>query len=156
MLSLDDVSIFITVVTQKNFSDAARRLKMSPSAVSKRIARLKSALSAKLINRSSHGVSLTSAGSTFFNRCGDILPVVESAALEVRGLYNDSDPGGPLRIYTTVGVGTKLIAPLMPSFLENYPNISATLMTHSENFPLTGSGVDVFVRSRDIKFETKP
>jgi DNA-binding transcriptional LysR family regulator len=155
MFSLDDVSVFITVVTQKNFSDAARTLKMSPSAVSKRIARLESELNAKLINRSSHGISLTSAGSTFFARCADIVPTVENAASEVRGLYNDSDPGGPLRIHASVGVGTKLIAPLLPAFLQNYPNISVTLITHSENFPLTAGGVDVFIRSRDVKVRDK-
>jgi len=153
MISLDDVSVFIAVIVQKNFSDAARKLSMSPSAVSKRIARLEAELHAKLINRSSHGISLTTAGSRFFAKCADIVPIIESASAEVRGLY--SEPVGPLRVHASAGVGTKLIAPLIPSFLEAYPDVSVTLITHSENFPLAAGGADVFIRSSDVKTRDK-
>ena len=148
MVNLDDVSIFITVVERQNFSAAALELKISPSAVSKRIGRLERALRAKLINRSSRRISLTAAGSAFFETCSGIRPIVDEATRAVQGLHNV--PGGKLRVHASTGVGIKLIAPLLPAFLRQYPELEVDLVTRVQGPKVVTQGVDVFLRTVDI------
>jgi DNA-binding transcriptional LysR family regulator len=148
MVSLDDVSIFITVVERQNFSAAALELKISPSAVSKRISRLEHDLRAKLINRSSRRISLTAAGSAFFEACSGIRPIVDEATRAVQGLHNV--PGGKLRVHSSTGVGIKLIAPLIPAFLRQFPELELDLVTRVQGPRVVTQGVDVFLRTVDI------
>lgn len=149
MVSLDDVSIFITVVERQNFSAAATELKISPSAVSKRISRLEHDLRAKLINRSSRRISLTAAGSAFFQMCSGIRPIVEDATRAVQGLHNVA--GGKLRVHASTGVGIKLIAPLIPAFLRQFPELEVDLVTRVQGPKVVTQGVDVFLRTVDIQ-----
>lgn len=148
MVSLDDVSIFITVVERQNFSAAALELRISPSAVSKRISRLEHDLRAKLINRSSRRISLTAAGSAFFQTCSGIRPLVDEATRAVQGLHNVA--GGKLRIHASTGVGIKLIAPLIPAFLNQFPELEVDLVTRVQGPRVVTEGVDVFLRTVDI------
>jgi DNA-binding transcriptional LysR family regulator len=148
MVSLDDVSIFITVVERQNFSAAAAELRISPSAVSKRISRLEHDLRAKLINRSSRRISLTAAGSAFFQMCSGIRPIVEDATRAVQGLHNVA--GGKLRVHASTGVGIKLIAPLLPAFLRQFPELEVDLVTRVQGPKVVTQGVDVFLRTVDI------
>jgi len=147
MINLNDVSIFLTAVGKKNFSAAARELNLSPSAVSKRISRLENELRAKLIIRSSRRISLTSAGSIFFQNCAGVLPMVDAATKRVQGVYNE--PGGRLRVHTLVGVGTKLIAPLMSDFRSSYPSVSIELITYAPDIQVVGHGSDMFIVTGD-------
>jgi DNA-binding transcriptional LysR family regulator len=142
MVSLDDVSIFITVVEKQSFSTAARELKISVSAVSKRIARLEHQLKAKLVARSSRRITLTAAGSSFYEKCSGIRLLVDEATRSVRSIYNDA--GGSLRVFTSTGLGIRLIAPLIPSFVKKYPNMSVELVIHSGP-PTIPPGVDIFI-----------
>lgn len=145
MVSLDDVSVFVAVVEKQSFSAAARELRISPSAVSKRITRLEYQLRATLINRSSRRISLSAAGSAFFERCAGIKALVNEATRAVQSLH--SAPGGKLRIHVTAGVGIKLITPLIPSFLAQFPNVSVELITHVDETNVVQQGGDILITS---------
>jgi len=144
MISLDDVSVFIAVVENQNFSAAARELKISPSAVSKRINRLEHQLRAKLIVRSSRRISLSPAGSAFFEKCAGIRPIVDDATRSVQSLH--AAPGGKLRVHTSAGLGIKLITSLIPRFQSQYSNIAVDLITHIQDPVAFAKGLDVFIR----------
>src|SRR5882757_168094 len=116
MVSLDDVSVFIAVVEKQNFSAAAKELKISPSAVTKRVNRLEHLLRAKLINRSSRRISLSAAGSAFFEKCSGIRLILDEATRTVQSLH--SAPGGKLTLHASTGLGIKLVTPLIPNFLQ--------------------------------------
>jgi len=152
MVSLDDVSVFIAVVEKQSFSAAARALGISPSAASKRIGRLESRLRAKLINRTSHRVSLTAAGAAFFEKCAAIRPIVEGATQAVESLY--SAPGGKLRVHASTGLGIKLIAPLIPQFQQQYPELAIDLITHTHGPSVITQEVDVFINSEETTDKT--
>lgn len=152
MVSLDDVSVFIAVVEKQSFSAAARALNISSSAASKRIGRLESDLRAKLINRTSRRVSLTAAGTAFFEKCAAIRPIVEGATRAVEGLY--SAPGGKLRVHASTGLGIKLIAPLIPQFQHQYPELAIDLITHANGPNLVSEDVDVYIGTPETTDKT--
>jgi DNA-binding transcriptional LysR family regulator len=148
MVSLDDLSVFIAVVENQNFSAAARDLKISPSAVSKRINRLEHQLRAKLIVRSSRRISLSPAGSAFFEQCAGIRPIVDRATKAVQSLH--SAPGGKLRVHTSAGLGIKLVTPLIPRFLNQFSNVSVDLITHTSGRVGIVQGMDVFIHQEPV------
>jgi DNA-binding transcriptional LysR family regulator len=145
MISLDDAVVFVTLVNAKNLSAAGRRLNMSTAAVSKRISRLEDALKAQLVIRSSRSVTLTEAGSVFFEQCAALSPIMETAVQKVHDI--SSEPRGTLRIHATVGMATKLIAPLIAEFRETHQDIEVELITHSGNKALIAEGKDLIIGS---------
>jgi DNA-binding transcriptional LysR family regulator len=147
MVSLDDVSVFIAVVEKLNFSAAARELKISPSAVSKRINRLEYQLRAKLINRTSRRIALSAAGSAFYEKCAGIRPIVDDATRAVQSLH--SAPGGRLRVHSSTGLGIKLITPLIPEFLNQFSNMSIDLITHVHGPSVITQDVDIFINTAE-------
>lgn len=152
MVNLDDVSVFIAVVEAQNFSAAARELKISPSAVSKRINRLEYQLRAKLINRSSRRISLSAAGSAFFEKCAGIRPIVEQATRAVQSLH--SKPGGKLRIHASTGLGIKLITPLVARFMDEHSDLSVDLITHVHGPTVITQGADIILHQEEVLDKT--
>lgn len=152
MVSLDDVSVFIAVVEARNFSAAARELKISPSAVSKRINRLEYQLRAKLINRSSRRISLSAAGSAFFEKCAGIRPIVDQATRAVQSLH--SAPGGKLRVHASTGLGIKLITPMVARFMDEHPELSVDLITHVHGPTVIAQGADIILHQEEVLDKT--
>ncbi|HWE72746.1 MAG TPA: LysR family transcriptional regulator [Stellaceae bacterium] len=152
MVNLDDVSVFIAVVEAQNFSAAARELKISPSAVSKRINRLEHQLRAKLINRSSRRISLSAAGSAFFEKCAGIRPIVDQATRAVQSLQ--SVPGGKLRVHASTGLGIKLITPLVALFMDEYADLSVDLITHVHGPTVIAQGADIILHQEEVLDKT--
>lgn len=152
MVSLDDVSVFIAVVEAQNFSAAARELKISPSAVSKRINRLEHQLRAKLIIRSSRRISLSAAGSAFFEKCAGIRPIVDEATRAVQSLH--STPGGELRVHASTGLGIKLITPLVAQFMDAYADLSVDLITHVHGPTVIAQGADIILHQEEVLDKT--
>ena len=147
MISLDDAVVFVTLVTAQSLSAAGRRLNMSTSTVSKRISRLEHALKAQLVIRSSRRLTLTEAGSVFFEQCAGLAPLIDTATQMVRDLH--SEPRGRLRVHATVGIATKLIAPLISEFRITHQNIEVEIITHSRSSSIIAEGSDVIIGSFD-------
>jgi DNA-binding transcriptional LysR family regulator len=143
--SLDDAAIFITLVNSGSLSSAGRQLNMSISTVSKRITRLEHHLKAQLVIRSSRRLTLTQAGTVFFEQCEALLSVIDTAAQKVQDL--NREPRGLLRIHATVGVATKLIAPLIVEFQNRHPEIEFDILTYSRNPTFAAEGQDVVIGS---------
>lgn len=143
--SLDDAVIFITLVNAGSLSSTGRQLNMSISTVSKRITRLEHQLKAQLVIRSSRRLTLTQAGSVFFEQCAALLPLMDAAAQKVQDL--NREPRGLLRIHATVGVATKLIAPLIVEFQNIHPGIEFDILTYSRNPTFAAEGQDVVIGS---------
>ena len=116
---LENLGAFHAVVECGGFSAAARRLDTTKSVVSRRVAALEAALGATLLHRSTRRVSLTEAGTAYFERSRDLLADLESAgddvAASARGLR------GALRIAAPMSFGTLHLARLMSPFLLQHP-----------------------------------
>jgi len=125
MQDLNDMVTLARVVDAKSFSEAARRMNASKSRVSKAIAKLERSLGARLLNRSTRGLSMTELGTAFYAHCSRIVEEAEQAKQLVDRLH--VEPRGVLRVTTSVAFGTLHIAATLPEFLGLYPDLSVDM-----------------------------
>ncbi|WP_186397635.1 LysR family transcriptional regulator, partial [Stappia sp. TSB10GB4] len=116
-----EMEVFAQVVDQGGFSAAARVCRMTPSAVSKLVARLEVRLGARLVNRSTRALQLTPEGCAFYERVTRILADIEDAE---RGASAGEQPVGRIRLNTSASYATHILAPILPEFLDRHQLIS--------------------------------
>jgi DNA-binding transcriptional LysR family regulator len=139
-----EMEVFVRVVEQSGFSAAARLCGMSPSAVSKLVARLEQRLGARLVNRSTRKLQLTPEGCAYFERATRILADLDEAE---RIAAAGEQPSGRIRINTSASFGTHILAPLVPAFLARYPEVSLDIVQTDAVVDLMAERVDVAVRA---------
>lgn len=141
---LDAMQAFVAVADQQGFAPAARKLGLSPSAVTRLIAALEERLGARLLQRTTRQVALTDAGSRYLARVRRILADVEEAEEAVEG--ERTRPGGRLVISAPVGFGRLHVSPVVSAWLKRYPEVGADLRLSDRMINLVEEGVDLAVR----------
>ena len=144
MKNLIGMAIFARVGEAKSFSEAARRLGLSKSMVSKEVARLERSLGARLVNRTTRKLSLTEAGAAFYEHCAKVVREAEEAELTVGRLHGE--PRGVLKLAAPVAFGTLHVAPALPAFLARYPDMAVDLAIADRVVDLADEGFDLAVR----------
>jgi DNA-binding transcriptional LysR family regulator len=142
------MEVFARVVELGGFSAAARALHMTPSAVSKLIARLESRLGARLFNRSTRRLQLTPEGTTFHERAVRVLADIEAAEREAAA---GAVPRGLLRVNSSVPIGSLYLLPVIPAFLAQYPEIRLDLTLTDTVVDLLEQRADVAVRAGPLR-----
>lgn len=137
------MEVFVRVVDLGGFSAAARSLRMTPSAVSKLIARLEARLGARLVNRSTRKLQLTPEGSAFYDRALRVLADLEEAE---RSAAAGAAPRGRLRVNTNVPFGTHYLIPLLPGFLSRHPEVTVDVTLTDKIVDLLEDRSDVAIR----------
>jgi len=140
---LDEINAFIAVADARSFTQAARRLEVSPAQVSKLVARLENRLGARLLNRTTRDVSLTDTGRAFLDRARQVLEDFNNLESSV------SEQGGPrglLRISAPVSFGAAELAPALLEFAAAYPEVSLDVISSDRMVNLVEEGFDVAVR----------
>lgn len=140
-----DMAVFAAAVDRGGFSAAARALRLTPSAVSKKIARLEDRLGARLLNRTTRQISLTEEGDRYYERARRILSDIEEAELEVASLQ--AAPRGRLRVNSVIHFGLHHLMPLIPEFLARYPQVEVELTLEDRIIEIVDEGVDVAIRA---------
>ena len=135
---------FVRVVETGSFSEAARDLRMTPSAVSKLIGRLEDRLGVRLLSRTTRKLSLTEEGRVYFQRVSPILAEVEEAEQTVS--MATLEPRGVLRVNSSTAFGQYQIQPLIPAMLEKYPDLQVQMTLSDSISNLVEEGFDVGVR----------
>ncbi len=143
-----EMEVFVQVVERGGFSSAARSVGMTPSAVSKLVARLEARLGTRLINRSTRVFKLTSEGCVFFERATRILADIEDAE---RIASAGEVPSGRLRLSTSASYATHVLAGILPEFLERYPAITVDIVQSDLVVDLLEERMDVAVRAGPLK-----
>lgn len=143
-----EMEVFAQVVDQGGFSAAARVCRMTPSAVSKLVARLEVRLGARLVNRSTRALQLTPEGCAFYERTTRILADIEEAE---RGAGAGEQPVGRIRLNTSASYATHILAPILPEFLDRYPGITLDLVQTDMVVDLLAERIDVAVRAGPLK-----
>ena len=138
------MAVFARVAEAKGFSEAARRLGVSKSAVSKKVAGLERALKARLLNRTTRRLSLTEVGAAFYEHCARMLAEAEAAELAVSRLY--AEPRGVLRVTAPAAFGHLHIAPAIPDFLTRHADVSVQIVMNDRAVDLVEEGFDVAIR----------
>ncbi len=144
MDKLNDFTLFVRAAQTLSFSETARQLGMSPSAVSKAIQRLEERLGVRLLNRTTRSLSLTEDGSAFFDRARQILDEIEEAEADIS--QSKIIPRGRLRLDLSVALGKMHILPALPQFMAQYPEITLDVSLSDRNIDLIEEGIDATVR----------
>jgi DNA-binding transcriptional LysR family regulator len=141
---LRTIEAFVRVAESGSFSEAARRLRSSKSAVSRQVATLEAELDARLFHRTTRSLTLTEAGRSYFERATRILADLEEANLSVSQLQ--AAPRGRLRVNAPMSFGFLHLAPAIPDFLSRYPQIEVDMIMNDRFVDLVDEGFDVAVR----------
>jgi DNA-binding transcriptional LysR family regulator len=143
METLSNLECFVRAAESKSFSAAARRLGLTPAAVSRNVARLEANMGLRLFQRSTRKLSLTEAGERFLLSVSGGLESVRNA-LATAGQGND-EPAGILRITMPPGFGSDYVLPLMPEFIVRYPHIQADWHMDNHRVDLISEGFDAAI-----------
>src|SRR3979409_2413574 len=136
---------FVAVADLQGFAPAARKLGLSPSAVTRLIAALEDRLGARLLQRTTRSVALTDAGSRYLERARRILADVEEAENAAEG--ERTRPGGRLVVSAPLGFGRLHVSPVVSAYLSRYPDVSADLRLSDPMGHLGEAGGGTAVRS---------
>ncbi len=146
--SLGDIAVFVQVVRDGSFTKAAERLELSRSVVSKYVTRLEERLGARLLNRTTRRLSLTEAGRVFYERSRRGLEDIEDAEAEVSRLQDE--PRGVLRVNSPMSFGIRHVAPALPEFLAQYPEVSVDMNLDDRKVDVIEEGFDVSIRITEL------
>ena len=145
--NLPDMAVFARVVDAGSFSGAARQLGITPSAVSRQVARLEGVLRVRLLERTTRKLRLTEAGAAAYTRCQAMV----AAAREVLALSDTHTdiPRGLVRVSMPKAWGRQLVHPLMPGFLRQYPEVDVQLVITDRTVDLFQESIDLAIRITD-------
>jgi len=148
---LSDMAIFVTVVEQGNFSKAAIKLGVTPSAVSRQISRLEDALGIKLLQRTTRQLALTESGTLTFDYCKQMVESADQAVNASRSAT--STVSGLLRVSAPKSLANKVLRPLFVEFLKRYPDIQLHLKVTDRILDPIHDGVDFLIHINDNPIE---
>ena len=141
---LTEMEAFATVVDQGGFTDAARKLGISKSAVSKHVSALEARLGARLLNRTTRRVAPTDIGLAYYDRARRVLNDAGDADALVIAMQ--SAPSGLLRLSVAADFGANLLAPILGQFLQDYPDITVNMVMNHRYVELIAEGFDMAIR----------
>lgn len=144
MMKIEGIAAFVAVAEAGSVSEAARRLHLSKSVVSERLAEIERGLGATLLHRTTRKLTLTEDGSAFLERATRIIHEIEEAAgdmAERRGTL-----AGPLRIAAPVTFGRMHLGPALYPFLGAHPKIELSLDLDDRRVDPASDGYDAILR----------
>lgn len=140
-----EMEVFALAAELKSFSAAGRKLKLSPSAVSKLVTRLEDRLGTRLVVRSTRTLQLTPEGETYLARARRILAEIADTEEIVAG-GGRMLPRGPLAINASVGFGERYILPLAGEFQELFPEVQLDITLTDDIVDVIRERVDIAIR----------
>jgi len=144
--------LFLTVVQTGSLSGAGRQSGLSPASVSRQITALEDDLGVRLLNRTSRRLSLTEAGQVYLERAERLLQDIDELRDSVSQMA--LKPRGTLRIQSRISLGTQHVAPMIPLFLAQYPDLKVDLWLTDNDLDLTEHGIDLAIRTGDLSDST--
>ncbi|TBY86017.1 LysR family transcriptional regulator [Rhizobium leguminosarum] len=148
MIKIEGIAAFVAVVEAGSVSEAARRLRLSKSVVSERLAELEKSLGGMLLHRTTRKLTLTEDGAVFLGRAARIVREIEEAAADMaerRGTLS-----GPIRIAAPVTFGRMHLGPALYPFLAEHPEIELTLDIDDRRVDAASDGYDAIIRNGPI------
>ncbi|MCQ1850795.1 LysR family transcriptional regulator [Neorhizobium galegae] len=143
MESLANLESFMRSAELGGFSAAARRLALTPAAVSRNVAMLERNLGTRLFQRSTRRLTLTEAGERFLSEIRDHVEALQTAITKVSS--DGAEPAGVLKVSMSPHFGTGYILPLLPEFMARYPMIRPDWAFENRQVDLIAEGYDAAI-----------
>lgn len=148
-MQISDVEVFAAIAESYSLSGAARRLGLSPMAVSRRLASLEQELGVRLVHRTTRSVSLTPEGEVFLPFSKTLLSASEAARVTLK--TNAGTASGVLKVTAPTVFGQTVIMPLISSLLAEHPALQVDLHLSDSIVDIVSLGIDVAIRIATLR-----
>ncbi|TSC38050.1 LysR family transcriptional regulator [Pseudomonas sp. ST1] len=148
-MQISDIEVFAAIASSRSLSEAARRLGLSPMAISRRLAALENDLGVRLFHRTTRSVSLTPEGEVFLPHAKTMLHASETDRATLKG--DTGTASGVLRVTAPSVFGQTVIMPLLPVLMQENPALSIDLTLSDSIVDIVGMGIDVAIRIATIR-----
>ena len=148
MLDLNEVRMFVQVVRARSFAEAARRLGVPPNTLSRRVRQLEARLDTRLMQRSTRKLTLTAAGSAFFERCAPAVDGVLDAGKDLAG--GSQIASGTVRIAAPADFLDFFQIEWVMQFLAQHPKVSLDFVLNDARADLIDEAIDVAFRGGPV------
>jgi len=148
-MKLEEVEVFVEAVLAGSLAGAARRLSLSPMAASRSLNNLEAELGVRLVHRTTRALSPTGEGEIFLPHAQALLEGRASALADLRP--DGCGLSGHLRITASAAFGRRVIAPLLPAFMQQHPALNVELQTTDEQVDIVAQGMDVAIRIAPLR-----
>lgn len=138
-----ELTIFAVVVDQGSFSNAARVLGLSPSAISRAIDRIEARLGVRLLHRTTRSLTLSAEGQAYLQAARRILKDLDDSEQQIA---DQGSPRGLLRVSASLSHGRLHVVPLLPEFAALYPHIQVDISLTDTTIDISGGQADVAIR----------
>ncbi len=135
---------FAHVAEERSFTAAAERLGISRGMATRYVAQLEEHLGARLLNRTTRRVSLTEAGTAYFERCTQLLADLDEA--EAAASSHVAEARGTLRVTCALAFGVRYVAPLVGDYLRSHPRVTVDLSFNDRTVDIVEEGYDLAIR----------
>ena len=142
------INVFVAVVDAEGLAGAARKLGVSPPAVTRAINELESQLGVRLLTRTTRVVRVTEPGARYADDCRRILAELAQANASVAGMH--SAPSGRLTLTAPVLFGARFVTPIVTEYLQRYPGVNASCWFLDRVVNMVDEGMDVAVRIGEL------
>lgn len=143
------MTVFVAVVENEGFASAARKLRLSPPAVSRAVSELETRLGVKLLHRTTRHLQITDAGQRYYKDAKQIVALSEEADDAVRG--RNATPRGMVRITASVLFGRLYVMDGIISYLKNYPEMQVDALFVDRVVNMLEEGVDIAIRIGELQ-----
>ncbi len=142
----DKLRIFHAVAEASSFTHAGDKLNLSQSAISRQISTLEHNLGVPLFHRHARGLIMTEQGETLYQTAHDVLLKLDAVQSKLK--ESTQHPKGPLKVTTTVGLGTSWLTSRIHEFLHLFPDVQLELLLTNEEIDLSMRKADCAIRLR--------
>jgi DNA-binding transcriptional LysR family regulator len=153
---IGEMETFLAVAQGGSFAGAAKALRLTPSAVSRCIARLEARLGVVLVHRTTRALTLTPEGEFYRQRVAGLVAEIDEVERSVR--REQQRPRGRLRVNASVPFGTQCLLPILPRFIATYPEVTLDLSLSDALVDLVEEQADIAIRIgplRDTRLRAK-
>ena len=138
---LESLRVFVRVVELGSITAGGRDLRLTPAVASNRIKELERRLDVRLFNRTTRKLTPTEAGHSLYDHARRVVEDLEHAEAVIAGFAGS--PRGVIQVTAPLGLGKRIVAPLIPQFVDDYPDISIRLRLSDRKVDLLEDGLDV-------------
>lgn len=141
MSYIESLKVFVRVIELGSITAGGRDLRLSPAVASNRIKDLEARFGVRLLNRTTRKLVPTEIGRAFYDSARKVIETLEEAEAMISGY--SGKPHGTVRITAPLGLGRRLIAPLIPRFCNDYPGVEVRLRLSDRNVDIVADGIDL-------------